>query len=94
MVHGDFNVLGRRTPSNTVSQHKLLKIASNKKYTGHQGGFTSMFCKFPDKKLKVSGIKKQVVSTAIPNQELPNNLCKPVIDNSKIVRHVDHLQKT
>ena len=53
-----------------------------------------MFCKFPDKKLKVSGIKKQVVSTAIPNQELPNNLCKPVIENSKIVRHVDHLQET
>ena len=94
MAHGYFNVLSRRTPSNIVSQDKVFEIVSNEKYTGHQRGFASMFYKFPDKKSKVSGIKKQVVSAAIPNQGLVNNLWKPVIENSKNVRYIDHLQKT
>ena len=43
MAHGYFNVLGRRTRSNAVSQDKVFEITSNEAYTGHQRGFASMF---------------------------------------------------
>ena len=59
--------------SDKVLKDKTFAIANNSKYDGYQRGSASMVYKFFDKKSKGSGIK------SIPNQQLSNELYKPII---------------
>ena len=56
---------------------KSFKIASNPKYDGYQRGLASVVYQFFDKKTKANGIN------SIPNQQLANELHKPVIRKFK-----------
>ena len=60
-----------------VIRDKAFEIASNPKYDGYQRGLASMSFKFFDKKSKGSGI------TSMPNQQVANELHKPIIRKFK-----------
>ena len=59
--------------------NKAFNIAKNPKYDAYQSGLASMFCKLFDKKPSDSGTKNDNIS----NQELPEELHKPVIRKFK-----------
>ena len=42
MTYGDFKDLPKRTAADKVLHYKAVNIAENRKYDGHQRGFTSM----------------------------------------------------
>ena len=67
----------KRIQSGKVLGDKAFKIASNPKYDGYQKGLCSIAFKFIDKKSIGSGIK------AVWNQQLSNELHKPIIRNVK-----------
>ena len=67
----------KRIHSGKVLGDKAFKIASNPKYDGYQKGLCSIAFKFIDKKSTGSGIK------AVSNQQLSNELQKPIIRNVK-----------
>ena len=77
MAYGKYKDLKRRTQSDKVLKDKAFEIANNPKYDGYQRGLASMVYKFFDKKSKGSGIK------SMPNQQLTNELHKPVIRKFK-----------
>ena len=74
MAYNKFKDLEKRTQSDIVLKNKALKIASNPKYNGYERGLASMVYKFFDKKSKGSGLK---------NQQLANELYKPIIRKFK-----------
>ena len=74
MAYGDFKYLARRTQSDKVLKDKTFKIASNPKCDIYQTGLTSMVYRLFEKKSKGSGIK---------NQQLANELHKPIIRKFK-----------
>ena len=78
MAYGDFKVLKRRTQSDKVLKDKAFEIANNPKYDGYQRGLASMIYKFFDMKSKGAGIKNE-----IKNQQLANELHKPIIRKFK-----------
>ena len=79
MANGDFKDLIRRTESVKVLKDKAFKITRNPKYDGYQRRLASMFCRFFDKKSKGAGFKNEIKE----NQQLVNELHKPIIRKSK-----------
>ena len=77
MAYGKYKDLKRRTKSDKVLKDKAFAIANNPKYDGYQRGLVSMVYNFFDKKSKGSGIK------SVPNQQLANELHKPIIRKLK-----------
>ena len=77
MVYGKYKGLERRTQSDKVLKDKAFEIANNPKYDGYQRGLASMVYRFFDNKSKGSGIK------SMPNQQLANELHKPIIRKFK-----------
>ena len=77
MAYGKYKDLGKRTQSDKVLKDKAFAIANNSKYDGYERRLASMVCKIFDKKSKGSGIK------SMPNQQLANELHKPIIRKFK-----------
>ena len=77
MAYGKYKDLEKRTKSEKVLKDKGFAIANNPKYDGYQRGLASMVYKFFDKKSKGTGIK------SMPNQQLANELHKPILGNLK-----------
>ena len=75
MAYNKFKDLEKRTQSDIVLKTKALKIDSNPKYNGYEKGLASMFYRFFDKKSKGSSLKE--------NQQLANELHKPIIRKFK-----------
>ena len=80
MAYGKYKNLERRTQSDKVLKGKAFEIANNSKYDGYQRGLASMVYSFFDKKSKGSGIK------SMSNQQLANELHKPIIRNFKKIK--------
>ena len=79
MAYGKYKDLNKRTQSDNVLRDKAFKITSNPKYDGYLRGLASMVYKFFKKKsTSGSSIK------SMPNQQLANELHKPIIRKSKI----------
>ena len=78
IAYGKYKDLTERTKSDKVLKDKAFEIASNPKYDGYQRGLALMVHKFFDKKSAGSGI------SYISNQQLPNELHKPIIKKIKI----------
>ena len=70
--HKDLN---KSTQSDKVLRDKVFEIANKTKYDGYQWGLASMVYKFFDKKSSGSGV--------MPNQQLANELHKPIIRKFK-----------
>ena len=79
MAYGDFKDLKRRTQPDKVLKEKALEISSNPKYDGYQKGLASMVYTFFDKKSIGAGGKNEIKQ----NQQLANELHKPIIRNLK-----------
>ena len=75
MAYAKYKDLEKRTQSDKLLKGKAFAIANNPKYDGYQRGLASMVYKFFDKKSKGTGIKQ--------NQQLPNELHKPIIRKFK-----------
>ena len=84
MAYGDFKDLAKRTASGKVLRDKSFNIAKNPKYDGYQRGLASMIYKFFDKKTAGSGTK------SMPNQQLADELHKPVIRKFKEEKYVHY----
>ena len=72
----------KRTQSDKVLKVKAFEIASNPKYDGYQGGLASMVYKSFDKVSEGNGaatLANKSVITSMPNQQLANELHKPII---------------
>ena len=79
MAYGDFKDIAKRTASDKVLIDKAFNIAKNPKYDRYQRRLASMVHKFFDKKSKGSGVNIPLES----NEELPEELHKPIIRNFK-----------
>ena len=75
MPFGDFKDLPKRTASDIVLCDKAFNIAKNPKYDGYQRELASMVYKSFDKKSSSSCVKSKIM----PNQELAEELHKPII---------------
>ena len=73
MAYGKLKDLVKRTQSDKFLRDKALKISSDPKYDGYQGGLASTVQKFFDKKPSESGISNE------PNYQLAEELRKPII---------------
>ena len=73
----DFKDLNRRTPSN---KDESFNITKNPKYDGYQHGLASLVYNFFDKKSSGNVVKSEIIS----NQELAEELYKPIIQKFKI----------
>ena len=76
MAYGDFKDLLRRSASDKLLCDKAFNIAKNTKYDGCKRDLVSMVYKFFDKKTISSGSVKR---KSMPNQELAEELHKPII---------------
>ena len=77
-AYSDSKDLVKRTQSDKVLKDKAFAIANSPKYDGYQRGLASMVYKFFDKKSKGAG-KNDIEE----NQQLANELHKPIIRKSK-----------
>ena len=75
-----FNDLAKRTATDKVLRDKAFNIAKIPKYDGYQRGLASMVYKFFDKKIAGTGV------AMLPNQQLAEELHKPIIRKFKIRR--------
>ena len=80
MAYGDFKDLARRTASDKVLRDKAFNIAKTWKYNGYQRSLASMVYKFFG-----SLVKRLLVEqlSLMLNQQLANELHKPIIRKSK-----------
>ena len=89
-AYSDSKDLTKRTVADKIFKNKAFDIAKDPKYDGYQRGLASMVYKFfdskvasPDKKSKGSG-SKHVNTKLIPqNEELADELHKPIIRKLK-----------
>ena len=77
MAYGKSKDLAKRIQSDKVLRDKTFTIASDPKYDGYQRGLASMVYKFFDEIFCESGIANE------PNNQLANDLHKPLFENSK-----------
>ena len=69
-----------------VLRDQAFNIAKNPKYDGYQGGLASIVYKFFDKKTAGGAIK------SMQNQQLANELYKPIIRKLKKKQYIHHLK--
>ena len=79
MSYNKYKDLEKRTQSDKVLKDKAFKIASDPKYDGYQSMLASIVYEFFDKKSKGGSVKNEVKE----NQQLSNELHKPIIRNLK-----------
>ena len=68
-----------RRQSDIVLKNKALKIATDPRVNGYQGGLSSMFYKFFNERTKGSGINNK--GNLLVNLQLAEELHKPIIKN-------------
>ena len=71
--------LTKRTVADKILKNRAFNIAKDQKYDGYQRGLASMIYKFFDKKSKGSGAKHVNTKLAPQNQQLAEELHKPII---------------
>ena len=78
-AYSDSNDLTKRTVADKVLKNTAFNIAKDQKYDGYQRGLASMVYKFFDKKSKGSCAKHVNTKLAPQNQQLAEELHKPII---------------
>ena len=86
-AYSDSKDLTKRTVADKILRNKAFNIAKNQKYDGYQRGLASMVYKFFDKKsalfadksTKRSGVTALTNKSVSQNQQLAEELHKPVI---------------
>ena len=75
----DSKYLTKRTVADKILRNRAFNIPKDKKYDGYQRGLASMVYKFFDKKSKGSGAKHVNIKLTPQNQQLAEELHKPII---------------
>ena len=78
-AYSDSKDLTKRTVADKILKNRAFNVAKNQKYDGYQRGLASMVYKFFDKKSKGSGAKHVNTKLAIQNQQLAEEIHKPII---------------
>ena len=78
-AYSDSKDLTKRTVADKNLRNRAFNIAKDQKYDGYQRGLGSMVYKFFDKKSKGSGVKHVNTKLAPQNQQLAEELHKPII---------------
>ena len=78
-AYSDSKDLIKRTVADKILKNKAFDIAKDSKYDGYQRGLASMVYKFFDKKSKGTGAKHVNTKATPQNQELAEELHKPII---------------
>ena len=87
MAYGKSKDLIKRTQSDKVLKDKTIEIASNPKYDSYQRRLASMIYKFYDKKSdSLDKSKGSGIITNEPNDQLANELHKPIIRKFKKIK--------
>ena len=82
-AYSDSKDLTKRTAADKVLRDKAFNIPKDPKYDGYQRGLASMVCKFFDKKSKGSGVTALTKKSVSQNQQLFEELHKPIIRKVK-----------
>ena len=78
-AYSDSKDLTKLTVTDKILKNKAFNIAKNPKYDGYQRELASMVYKFFDKKSKGSGVKHVNTKLIPQNQQLAEELHKPII---------------
>ena len=78
-AYSDSKDLTKRTVADRILRNRAFNIAKDKKYDGYQRGLASMVYKYFDKKSAGSGAKHVNIKLATQNQQLAEELHKPII---------------
>ena len=78
-AYSDSKDLTKRTAADKILRNRAFNIAKDPKYDGYQRGLASMVYKFFDKKPKGSGAKHVNAKLTPQNQQLAEELHKPII---------------
>ena len=78
-AYSDSKDLTKRTVADKILKNRAFNIAKDPKYDGYQRGLASMVYKFFDKKSKGSGAKHVNTKLTTQNQQLAEELHKPII---------------
>ena len=78
-TYSDSKDLTKRTAADKVLRNRAFNIAKDPKYDGYQRGLASMVYKFFDRKSKGSGAKHVNIKLTPQNQQLADELHKPII---------------
>ena len=82
-AHSDSKDLTKRTVADKIFKNKAFDIAKDPKYDGYQRGLASTVYKLFDKKSKVSGAKHGNTKLIPQNEQLADELHKPIIRKFK-----------
>ena len=80
-AYSDSKNLTKRTVADEILKNKAFNIAKNSKFDGYETGLASVVHKFLDKKSKGSGAKYINTKLIPQNQQLAEELHKPIIKN-------------
>ena len=86
MTFAKYKYLTKTIQTDEILRDKVVKISTNLKYGGYKKGLASMVFMFLDKKSTGCGIAKlanESVIKSMPNQQLANELQKPIISKLK-----------
>ena len=86
-VYSDSKDLTKRTVADKILKNKAFDIAKDPKYDGYEKGLASMVYNFFDS--KVSG---SVAKLTPENEQLANELNKPIIRKLKKEKYIQHLK--
>ena len=78
-AYSDSKDLTKRTVADKILKNRVFNIAKDPKYDGYQRGLASMVYKFFDIKSKGSGAKHVNIKLTPQNQQLAEELHKPII---------------
>ena len=82
-AYADSKDLTKRTAADKIFKNRAFNIAKDPKYDGYQRGLASMVYKFFDKKSEGSGAKHVNTKLTSQNQQLAEELHKPIIRKFK-----------
>ena len=86
-AYSDSKDLTKGTVADKILKNRAFDIVKDPKYDGYQRGLASMVYNFIDSKVSGSGAK------LIPeNEQLANELHKPIIKNLKKEKYIQHLK--
>ena len=86
-AYSDSKDLIKRTVADKILKNKAFDIAKDPKYDGYERGLASMVYKFFDKKSKGSGVKHVNTKLIPQNNQLADELHKPIFEKRKYIQH-------
>ena len=92
-AYSDSKDLIKRTVADKILKNKAFNIAKDPKYDGYQRGLASLVYNFFDKKSKGSGAKHVNTKLIPQNQQLAEELHKPVIRKFKKKKSIFSIQR-